>query len=218
MWIDINQMLWSNRKFLLFLTLPISVATTVAHDVVIDSHSPTRQHPYRVHPQKRSLLKETDYLLENGFAVPSTSFETIKSLLISTPVLAAPDYGRPFKLEVDASGAGIGAVLQEDVFGVDHPLCYFSRKFNRHQLAYSAIEKEALALLLSLQHFEVYIHGSVKPITLFTDHNPLVFLQRMVNANHRLMRWSLIIQGFNLEIVHKKGVDNVVADDCLILT
>ncbi|XP_076859481.1 uncharacterized protein LOC143512733 [Brachyhypopomus gauderio] len=141
------------------------------------------------------------------------SFEAVKSLLISAPVLAAPDYDRPFKLEVDASGTGIGAVLvQEDMFGVDHPTCYFSRKFNKHQLAYSTIEKEALALLLALQHFEVYLGGSAHPITVFTDHNPLVFLQRMANANQRLMRWSLIVQGFNIHIVHKRGLDNVVAD------
>ncbi|KAL6461078.1 hypothetical protein MHYP_G00310440 [Metynnis hypsauchen] len=66
-----------------------------------------------------------------------------------------PDFDKPFKLEVDASGTGAGAVLlQEDNLGIDHPLCYFSRKFVKNQLAYSTIEKEALALLLALQHFE----------------------------------------------------------------
>ncbi len=34
---------------------------------------------------------------------------------------------------------------------------YYSRKFNKHQFNYSTIEKEALALLLSLQHFKVYV-------------------------------------------------------------
>ncbi|XP_033952347.2 uncharacterized protein [Pseudochaenichthys georgianus] len=75
------------------------------------------------------------------------------------------DFSKPFKLEVDASGVGTGAVLlQEDAQAIDHPVSYFSRKFNKHQLKYSTIEKEALALLFALQHFEVYLGSSVKPI------------------------------------------------------
>nr|XP_033942275.1 uncharacterized protein LOC117449038 isoform X1 [Pseudochaenichthys georgianus] len=141
------------------------------------------------------------------------SFESLKGILCCTPVLSAPDFSKPFKLEVDASGVGTGAVLlQEDAQAIDHPVSYFSRKFNKHQLKYSTIEKEALALLFALQHFEVYLGSSVKPIKVYTDHNPLVFLSRMNNHNQRLMRWSLIVQNYNLDISHKKGSDNVLAD------
>lgn len=141
------------------------------------------------------------------------AFESVKSLLCHAPVLAAPDLSRPFKLEVDASAVGAGAVLlQEDATGVDRPVCYFSRKFLKHQLAYSTIEKETLALLLSLQHFEVYVGSSACPVVVMTDHNPLTFLSRMYNHNQRLMRWALIVQEYNLEIRHKKGTDNVLAD------
>lgn len=89
---------------------------------------------------------------------------------------------------------------------------FFSRKFNKHQIRYSTIEKEALALLLALQFFEVYLGSSSVPIDVYTDHNPLVFLYRMYNQNQRLMRWSLIVQNYNIVIKHKKGKDNVVAD------
>ena len=141
------------------------------------------------------------------------AFESVKSLLCHAPVLSAPDCSRPFKLEVDASGVGAGAVLlQDDDAGVSHPVSYFSRKFNKHQLAYSTIEKETLSLLLALQHFEVYLGSSSLPVMVFTDHNPLVFLSRMYNHNQRLMRWALMVQDFNLEIRHKKGSDNVFAD------
>ena len=67
-------------------------------------------------------------------------------------------------------------------------------------------------MLLALQHFEVYLGGSSFPIVVYTDHNPLVFLARMSNSNQRLMRWALIIQEFNLDIRHKKGSQNIVAD------
>lgn len=36
-------------------------------------------------------------------------------------------------------------------------LAIFQKKLNRHQQVYSTIEKEALALVLAVQHFEVYL-------------------------------------------------------------
>ena len=49
--------------------------------------------------------------------------------------------------------------MQADGQGVDRPVSFFSKKFNRHQLNYSTIEKEALALVWALQHFDVYVGG-----------------------------------------------------------
>lgn len=141
------------------------------------------------------------------------AFEAVKSLLCCAPVLAAPNLSLPFKLEVDASATGAGAVLLQDGTGdVCHPISYFSVKFKKHQLNYSTIEKETLTLLFALQHFGVYVGYSPSPVVVFTDHNPLVFLSRMYNHNQRLMRWALLVQGYNLEIRHKKGADNVIAD------
>ncbi len=114
-----------------------------------------------------------------------------------------------FQLEVDASAVGAGAVLlQEGADGVAHPVSYFYAKFNHHQLNYSTIEKETLALLLALRHFDVYVGGSMFPVYNY----PLVFLSKMYNHNQRLMRWALIVQPYNLEIRHKRGSENVVAD------
>lgn len=139
------------------------------------------------------------------------AFLYAKSLLCSAPVLSSPDVSRLFQMEVDASAVGAGAVLlQEGADGISHPVSYF--KFNRHQLNYSTIEKETLALLLALQHFDVYMGASMFPVIVDTDHNPLVFLSKIYNHNQRLMRWALIVQPYNLEIRHKKGSENVVAD------
>ncbi|KAJ8279345.1 hypothetical protein COCON_G00064110 [Conger conger] len=139
------------------------------------------------------------------------SFENVKALLVSTPVISAPDFTRPFKLAVDVSDCGAGAVLvQEDAHGIDHPVCYFSRMLNQHQRLYSTIEKEAL--VLALQHFDVHVGSSLRPVVVQTDHNPLVFLNRICNQNQRLMRWSLFLQAYDLDIRHIRGRDNAVAD------
>jgi hypothetical protein len=84
-----------------------------------------------------------------------SAFNRLKALLQSAPVLSAPDFSRPFKLAVDASDIAAGAVLlQEDDDEIDHPVAYFPRKFNQHQRNYSTVEKDCLALIFALQHFD----------------------------------------------------------------
>lgn len=141
------------------------------------------------------------------------AFETVKSLLTTTPVLMAPQLEKTFKIQVDASKEGAGAVLiQEDDGGIERPVCFFSRKFNSHQRNYSTIEKEALALILALQHFEVYIGGNSSAVIVYSDHNPLTFLHSLKNPNQRLMRWCLFLQPFHLDVRYVKGSENIVAD------
>lgn len=84
------------------------------------------------------LLSPTKDLVWDGKC--ELAFQTAKAILGSSPVLLAPDFAVPFKLEVDASGTGAGAVLlQEDSSGIDHPVCYFSKKFSAAQHKYSTI-------------------------------------------------------------------------------
>ena len=66
-------------------------------------------------------------------------------------------------------------------------------------------------LVGALQHFNVYLDSGM-PIVVFTDHNPLTFLNSLQNPNQRLMRWALFLQPYNLDIRHIKGTHNVMAD------
>ena len=141
-------------------------------------------------------------------------FGVVKTLLCHHPILSAPDFDMPFILAVDASDVGAGAVLLQLRDRVEHPVCFFSKKFNRAQRNYSVVEKELLALILALQHFAVYLPPCGPPITIYTDHHPLQFLAKFRNKNQRLTRWSLLLQEYTLEIRHIRGVDNVLAD-CL---
>ena len=141
------------------------------------------------------------------------AFVRVKEMLTSIPVLQAPQFHLPFSLQVDASDRGIGAVLmQEGAEGVLRPVAYFSKKLEKYQKSYSTVEKEALGVLASLQHFEVYITSSKEPVKIFTDHNPLVFIERMKNNNQRLLRWSLQLQEYNFTLCHIKGSENKIAD------
>ena len=141
------------------------------------------------------------------------AFDKVKLLLQKSPVLKSPDYEKPFKLIIDSSDVGTGSVLvQEASDGLDHPVSYFSKKFLKYQKNYSVVEKETLDLVLALEHFDVYLGSTPFKIKIYTDHNPLTFLKTMKNKNQRLVRWSLALQEYNLEIQHIPGSENVVAD------
>lgn len=78
----------------------------------------------------------------------------------------APGMCKPFKLQVGTSHVGAGGVLlQMDEFAIERLVSFFSKKFNGHQLNYLAIEKETLALIWSLKHFEVYVGSGLVTVS-----------------------------------------------------
>uniref|UniRef100_A0A0L8GKD0 Reverse transcriptase RNase H-like domain-containing protein n=1 Tax=Octopus bimaculoides TaxID=37653 RepID=A0A0L8GKD0_OCTBM len=62
-----------------------------------------------------------------------------------------------------------------------------------------------------MQHLDVYLETTKYPIEVFTDHNPLTFLHKTKNKNQRLMRWSLSLQEFHLNIQLIRGKDDIIA-------
>ena len=86
-----------------------------------------------------------------------------------------------------------------------------TKKFLKYQKNYSVVEKETLGLVSALDYFDVYLGSTPFKIKVYTDHNPLTFLKTMKNKNQKLVRWSLPLQEYNLEIQHIPGSENVVA-------
>lgn len=138
------------------------------------------------------------------------AFDKLKTCLQEGPVLHCPDYQKQFWLQTDASERGIGAVLsQVGEDSHDHPIAFFSRKLVPREMNYSTTEKECLAIICALRHFEVYLLGRTFNQT---DHGALQYLQQMKNSNARLMRWVLALQPFDFEILHRPGVKHNNAD------
>ena len=56
------------------------------------------------------------------------AFQTLKDKCVQAPVLAFPNFKKPFLLETDTSGKGLGAVLlQKQDDGHYHPIAFTSR-------------------------------------------------------------------------------------------
>jgi reverse transcriptase-like protein len=81
---------------------------------------------------------------------------------------------------------------------------------NEAHVNYVTTEKKILAVVYALEKFRSYLIGS--KIIVHTDHAALNFLLNKKDAKPQLIRWILLLQEFDLEIVDKKGAKNSVAD------
>jgi hypothetical protein len=119
-------------------------------------------------------------------------FECLKAALTERPVLAYPDFTKPFKLVTDASQTGLGAALTQDQGRGEQPVAYAS-KVNSHTVArYSITDLECAAVVWAVKLFWPYLYG--QHFELVTDHAALKWLMTSKDLTGRLHRWSLQLQ------------------------
>ncbi|KAK8632142.1 hypothetical protein V6N13_028919 [Hibiscus sabdariffa] len=110
----------------------------------------------------------------------------------------------------DASDYAVGAVLGQCKGKVFHPVYYASKTLNDAQVNYTTTEKELLAVIFAFDKFRSYLLRT--KVTVYTDHSAIKYLLSKKDAKPRLIRWILLLQEFDVEIIDKKGTENQVAD------
>ena len=138
------------------------------------------------------------------------AFTTLKNKLTSEPILHLPDVTKPFILRTDASDKGLGAVLLQEHDDEKFPVSYASKKLLPRERAYSTTERECLAVVWGIRHYQTYLEG--RQFTLETDHQSLMYLHKAKHLNNRIMRWALSLQPFRYRLESIRGIDNVGAD------
>ena len=140
------------------------------------------------------------------------SFSTLRNTLTSDMVLAFPQWDKPFFVEVDGSGSGVGAILsQEDDTGKLRPLAYYSSGLTATQRNYSASEIECWALISATRKWDVYVSAAPEVI-LISDHNPLTWLRRQRDPRRKFARWIAELECLNYTVVYRKGVNHAAPD------
>lgn len=142
------------------------------------------------------------------------SFDDLKSALTSAPVLAYPNYKEPFIVETDASDRGLGAVLSQIQDGKLRVIAYASRGLRgaeKNMSNYSSMKLELLALKWAVtDKFREYLLGS--EFVVYTDNNPLTYLQTKSKLKAVEQRWAAELASFNFKIKYRPGKHNQNAD------
>lgn len=139
-----------------------------------------------------------------------SSFEQLKQLLMTAPVLIKADMTKPFHLFTDASLDHVGAVLMQECDGRFKAVGYFSKKLKPVEQRYSATDREALAIVLACRRFHHFLWGTL--FTIHTDHQPLVSVFKRKTKCPRMNRWIIEMQDYRFKVVYRPGKQNEVAD------
>ena len=145
------------------------------------------------------------------------AFDRLKAACLQAPILSFPDFNKPFLLEMDASGRGLGAVLsQKQADGRYHPIAYASHVMNETEQRYHSNKQEFLALKWAVtQQFHEYLSPYGKNQNEFvvrTDNNPLTYIFSSANLDAAAQRWIACLTSYNFSLEYQKGKDNTVAD------
>lgn len=152
--------------------------------------------------QKRQSISWTDNA--------NRSFEEIKTRLIMAPVLASPDFSKPFTISCDASNFALGAVLTQGEGENEKVIAYASRTLTKAERNYTTTELELLSIVTAVSKFRCYVEG-VK-FKVITDHSSLLWLKRLQNPSGRLARWAVHLSQYDFDIEYRSGKLNVLAD------
>ena len=139
-----------------------------------------------------------------------SAFNCIRNFFCTSPNLCVPLPCDVLSVVSDASGRGVGGILQVQRDGEWTPAAYFSRQLRGAECRYSTTELEALALVETMRHFAYHFYG--RHFTAFTDHHPLEQLMSSTRLNPRLARMAYKMQHWMMDIQYLPGVDNTLAD------
>ncbi|GFV00906.1 retrovirus-related Pol polyprotein from transposon 412 [Trichonephila clavipes] len=111
-------------------------------------------------------------------------------------------------VSVDAGKNGLGAVLLQE----GQPVAYGSVSLTQTHQRYAQIEKELMAVIYGLEHFNYYTYG--RTATVQTDHKPTLGLSKKPydTISPRLQRMLLRLNKCNIQLEYVPGKNLVIAD------
>ena len=140
-----------------------------------------------------------------------TSFQKLKTALVSAPILRAPKWDEVFHVHIDASALAIGCILaQPGEKNMDFPISYASRQMNSAERNYTTTEHEGLSMVYAVKKFRHYLLAN--KFVFFVDHQALLYLVNKPCATGRSVRWFVILLEFDFTVAVKKGSTHQRAD------
>lgn len=134
------------------------------------------------------------------------SFERLKHLLTTTPMIKVADPEKSFVVFKDGSKEGVGGVLTQE----GKVIAYESQKLKEYEQQYSSYDLGLTVVVHALKLWQHYLLG--KKFLLLTDHSILTNFFNQFSLSARHTRWTAFLSEFDFENKNLKGKENLVAD------
>lgn len=134
------------------------------------------------------------------------AFLALKSTMMTTPVLAIPNFAEPFTIEIDACSDGIGAILMQK----GQPIAFMSKALGEKYKHQSIYEKEFLALMMAVDKWRQYVQH--QEFIIETNQQSLAFLNDQDLHSDTQRKAMAKLMGVKFKIVYTKGKENLAAD------
>jgi hypothetical protein len=172
-------------------------------------HKYSKNYAFRVRPLTQLLRDEVKWIWSSE---RQDAFDDVKTSLQEAPVLALPNYEKPFHVVCDASKFAIGcALMQHDEEDRERVISYQSRQLKPTESRYPVHDRELLAMKYALVKFRVYLMGETK-FAMYTDHASLRHAVKTPHLSQRMARWISFFAEYNFVVHYKPGKTNILAD------
>ena len=93
-----------------------------------------------------------------------------------------------------------------------HPIAFYSAMFTPTERNYNIYNRELLAMMKALYHWQPYLAWTKEPLTILTDHANLMYWKAPRKLDRRHARWHADLEEYDFEMVHIPENTNGPAD------
>ncbi|GJR99806.1 reverse transcriptase domain-containing protein [Tanacetum coccineum] len=195
-----------------------------------EDYKPAVQHQRRVNPKIHDVIKkEVEKLVDAGLIYPISNSPWKSHFMVKEGIVLGHKISKN-GIEVDKAKVDVIAKLPHPttvkgvqsflghagaVLGQRHekhfrPIHYASKTMNEAESRYTTTEKEMLAVVYAFEKFWSYL--ILNKSIVYTDHSALKYLFEKKDSKARLLRWVLLLQEFDFNVIDTKGAENLTAD------
>jgi len=153
------------------------------------------------HPLMELLRKGSKFAWEQ---MHQDAMDKLKTLITSPQTMIPPKIGIPLRLYLTSTKPSIGALLAQEMDGIEKPVYYLSRTIHGPEVGYPNIERHCLALVFVAQKLRHYLLSFTVHIVIRCD--PIKFFLARIVLIGRAARWFLILSEYDLKCIVPRAI------------